>query len=52
MVKEILQIHKDNLFVLGIGTRLPAIYLVKNYVKNVPAARSFMELWHDRPWPP
>lgn len=36
MREEIFQIHKDNLFILGIGVRLPSIYLVKNYVKNVP----------------
>jgi hypothetical protein len=36
MIKQILKIHKDNLFILGIGTRLPASYLVKNTVKNVP----------------
>jgi peptide/nickel transport system substrate-binding protein len=36
LVKQIIQIHKDNLFILGIGTRLPASYLVKNNVKNVP----------------
>ena len=37
ILKEILEIHKDNLFVLGISTRLPGLYLVKNYVKNVGA---------------
>lgn len=36
LIKQILQIHKDNLFILGIGTRLPASYLVKNNVHNVP----------------
>jgi peptide/nickel transport system substrate-binding protein len=52
MVKEILQIHKDNLFILGIGTRLPAIYLVKNYVKNVPQldpSWSYGMTGHGRP---
>ncbi len=51
-VKEILQIHKDNLYVLGIGTRLPAIYLVKNYIKNVPAldpSWSYGMTGHGRP---
>lgn len=36
LAKQILKIQKDNLFVLGICTRLPAVYLVKNYMHNVP----------------
>jgi len=34
-IKEVAQIWKDGLFCLGIGRRLPAIIVVKNYVKNV-----------------
>jgi peptide/nickel transport system substrate-binding protein len=52
MVKEIFQIHKDNLFILGIGVRLPASYLVKNYVKNVPPLNvdwAYGETGHGRP---
>ncbi|MCE5259304.1 MAG: ABC transporter substrate-binding protein [Chloroflexi bacterium] len=52
MIKEVLQLHKDNLWILGIGTRLPAIYLVKNYVKNVPPLNvdwAYGETGHGRP---
>lgn len=36
LLKEVFQIHKDNLYILGISTRPPAPYLVKNNMKNVP----------------
>ena len=36
ILDEIFQIHKDNLFVLGIGTRLPAIFIVSDNMHNVP----------------
>ena len=36
LLNEVFQIHKDNLFVVGIGTRLPGIYIVGNHFKNVP----------------
>jgi hypothetical protein len=52
MIKEVFQIHKDNLFILGIGVRLPASYLVKNYVKNVPPLNvdwAYGETGHGRP---
>lgn len=52
MRKEIFQIHKDNLFVLGIGTRLPAIWLLKNYMHNVwplDQSWSFGFTGHARP---
>lgn len=35
-VEQILKIHRDNLLVLGVCSRLPALYLVKNNVHNVP----------------
>lgn len=34
-IKEVVQIWKDGLFCIGIGRRLPAIIVIKNYVKNV-----------------
>jgi peptide/nickel transport system substrate-binding protein len=34
-IKEIIQIYKDNLFAIGIGRRLPAINIIKNYFHNV-----------------
>lgn len=37
-IKEVAQIWKDGLFCIGIGRRLPAIIVVKNYVKNVTEA--------------
>lgn len=36
ILDEIFQIHADQLYILGIGTRLPSIMLVKNYMRNVP----------------
>lgn len=36
LLQEIFQIHKDQLFILGIGNRLPSVMLVKNYMRNVP----------------
>ena len=36
LLDEIFQIHKDNLFVLNIGTRLPGIYIVSEGFMNVP----------------
>ena len=36
ILNEIFQIHKDQLFILGIGTRLPSLMLVKDYMRNVP----------------
>jgi peptide/nickel transport system substrate-binding protein len=35
-LQEIFDIHKKNLYVLGIGTRLPAIYIQKSTIHNVP----------------
>lgn len=35
LVKEILKIHKDNFLIMGICSRLPAVYLVKNNMHNV-----------------
>jgi len=34
-IKEVVQIYKDNLFAIGIGRRLPAINIIKNYFHNV-----------------
>jgi peptide/nickel transport system substrate-binding protein len=36
LMQEAFNIHKKNLYVLGIGTRLPALYIVKNNIHNVP----------------
>ena len=36
LIDEIFQIHKDNLFVLGLSTRLPAIWIVGDNFRNVP----------------
>ena len=36
LLAQIFQIHKDQLFILGIGTRLPTFRLFKNYLRNVP----------------
>ena len=36
MLNEVFQLHKDNLYILGIGTRLPGIYVVSNRMSNVP----------------
>lgn len=35
LLRESIQIWKDNLYALGIGRRLPAINIVKNYFHNV-----------------
>jgi peptide/nickel transport system substrate-binding protein len=35
MLKEIFALHKKNLYILGIGTRLPYPYIVKNNLHNV-----------------
>ena len=34
-IKELIQIWKDGLYSLGIGTRLPAINIIKNNFHNV-----------------
>lgn len=52
MMREILQIHNDNLYILGICTRMPAVYLVKSYMKNVPPldpSWSYGYTGHGRP---
>lgn len=36
LLQQIFQIHKDQLYILGIGNRLPSLMLVKNYMRNVP----------------
>jgi peptide/nickel transport system substrate-binding protein len=36
LIKDIFSIHKKNQYVLGIGTRLPFLYIVKNTMHNVP----------------
>ena len=35
-VRQILRIHKDNFLIMGVCSRLPAIYLVSNKMRNVP----------------
>ncbi len=37
LVDEILKIHEDNFLILGICTRLPAMYLINNRMHNIPA---------------
>ena len=44
--EEIFQIHKDNLFVLGIGTILPGIYVVNNRMGNVPPLHADWDFGH------
>ena len=36
VLQDIFNIHKDQLFILGIGNRLPSLMLIKNYMRNVP----------------
>jgi len=52
LLQDIFDIHRENLFILGIGTRLPGFYLVKDYVHNVPHLDldwSFGNTGHGRP---
>jgi peptide/nickel transport system substrate-binding protein len=46
MVKQIFELHKKNLYILGIGTRMPYNYVVKNYLHNVPPLQNDWALGH------
>jgi peptide/nickel transport system substrate-binding protein len=46
MLKEIFSIHKKNLYILGIGTRLPYPYIVKNTLHNVPPLNNDWGMGH------
>ncbi|MCL2057789.1 MAG: ABC transporter substrate-binding protein [Oscillospiraceae bacterium] len=52
LYKQMFDIHEENLYVLGIGTILPGIYIVSNRMGNVPplhADWSFGHGGHGRP---
>jgi len=52
LINQAFQLHKDNLYALNVGTRLPGMYIVKNNVKNVPPLAGDWEFGvggHGRP---
>jgi peptide/nickel transport system substrate-binding protein len=46
MIKEVLAIHEKNLYILGIGTRMPYAYIVKEYLHNVPPLQNDWGMGH------